>query len=52
MKLLVVYISKHHYLKYESRNKTWALVSSIQKDKKSIDLKMITPQISSLVDEW
>ena len=32
--------------------KPWVLVSSIGQETKSIDLEMIAPQISSLVDEW
>ncbi|MGY5141884.1 MAG: hypothetical protein ACW9WZ_02445 [Nitrosopumilus sp.] len=32
--------------------KPWVLVSSINSDTKHIDLKMITPAISTLVDEW
>jgi len=32
--------------------KPWVLVSSIQKETKPVDLEMITPQISTLVDEW
>lgn len=30
----------------------WVLVSSIQKETKPVDLEMLAPQISSLVDEW
>jgi len=36
----------------QQETKPWVLVSSIQKETKPIDLEMITPQISTLVDEW
>lgn len=32
--------------------KPWVLVSNVKKDTTSLDLQMIAPQITALVDEW
>ena len=32
--------------------KPWILVSSVKKDTKQIDLQMLMPQVTALVDEW
>lgn len=32
--------------------KPWVLVSNVRDDTNSLDLQMIAPQISALVDEW
>jgi len=36
----------------QQETKPWVLVSNIREDTNSLDLEMIAPQVSSLVDEW
>ena len=36
----------------QQETKPWVLVSNVQEDTKTVDLQMIVPQISALVDEW
>ena len=36
----------------KQETKPWVLVSNIREDTNSLDLKMIAPQVSALVDEW
>ena len=36
----------------QQETKPWVLVSNIREDTTSLDLEMIAPQISALVDEW
>ena len=36
----------------QQETKPWVLVSNVQEDTKTVDLQMIAPQISALVDEW
>ncbi|MCA9827511.1 MAG: hypothetical protein KC444_03845 [Nitrosopumilus sp.] len=36
----------------QQETKPWVLVSSIGEDTKPIDLQMIVPKITELVDEW
>lgn len=36
----------------QQETKPWVLVSNVRDDTKSMDLQMIAPQISTLVDEW
>lgn len=36
----------------QQETKPWVLVSNIRDDTKSVDLEMIAPQVSTLVDEW
>ena len=36
----------------QQETKPWVLVSNVREDTKSIDLQMIAPKITELVDEW
>lgn len=36
----------------QQETKPWILVSNIREDTKSVDLEMIAPQVSALVDDW
>ena len=36
----------------QTETKPWVLVSSVKEDTAPVDLKMITPQVAQLVDEW
>ena len=45
-------IKKNIIKNMNQETKPWVLVSSIQKETKPVDLEMISPQISGLIDEW
>jgi len=36
----------------QDETKPWVLVSNVKNDTTSLDLQMIAPQITALVDEW
>ncbi len=36
----------------EQETNPWILVNSVKTNTKAVDLQMLTPQVSALVDEW